>query len=82
METEAWDHTAYYPGAQQLRIHVTGDGRSGQLLGHSQSELAKHIDVYAATLFAGQSVERLGNPRPAVQLAARAWTATRNKGQS
>jgi NADPH-dependent 2,4-dienoyl-CoA reductase/sulfur reductase-like enzyme len=98
VETEAWDHKAYYPRAQHLRIHVTGDRRSGlllgaQILGHWQAEVAKRIDVYAAALFAGQSVDAisdldlsytppLGSPWDAVQLAAQAWTAAANGGQS
>ena len=95
VETEAWDHKAYYPGAQQLHIRVTGDRRSGQLLGaqilgHWQAE-AKRIDVYAAALFAGLSVDAindldlsytppLGSPWDAVQLSAQTWTAARKGG--
>jgi NADPH-dependent 2,4-dienoyl-CoA reductase/sulfur reductase-like enzyme len=98
VETEVWDHKAYYPGAQQLRIRVTGDRRSGQLLGaqllgHWQAEVAKRIDVYAAALFAGQCIDAisdldlsytppLGSPWDAVQLAAQAWTAAANGGKS
>jgi len=33
VETGAWDHKAYYPGARQLRLRVTGDRRTGRLLG-------------------------------------------------
>jgi NADPH-dependent 2,4-dienoyl-CoA reductase/sulfur reductase-like enzyme len=66
VETEVWDHKAYYPGAQQLSIRVTGDRRSGQLLGaqllgHWQAEVAKRVDVYAAALFAGQSVDAISD---------------------
>jgi NADPH-dependent 2,4-dienoyl-CoA reductase/sulfur reductase-like enzyme len=98
VETEVWDHKAYYPGAQQLSIRVTGDRRSGQLLGaqilgHWQAEVAKRVDVYAAALFAGQSVDAindldlsytppLGSPWDAVQLAAQAWTAAVKGGPS
>ena len=98
VEAEVWDHKAYYPGAQQLSIRVTGDRRSGQLLGaqilgHWQAEVAKRIDVYAAALFAGQSVDEindldlsytppLGSPWDAVQLAAQAWTAANDGGGS
>jgi NADPH-dependent 2,4-dienoyl-CoA reductase/sulfur reductase-like enzyme len=31
--TEAWDHKAYYPGAQRVYLRVTGDRRTGRLLG-------------------------------------------------
>jgi NADPH-dependent 2,4-dienoyl-CoA reductase/sulfur reductase-like enzyme len=98
VETEAWDHKAYYPGAQQLRIRVTGDRRSGQLLGaqilgHWQAEVAKRIDVYAAALFTGLLVDEindldlsytppLGSPWDAVQLAAQTWTAAGKGGPS
>jgi NADPH-dependent 2,4-dienoyl-CoA reductase/sulfur reductase-like enzyme len=98
VESKVWDHKAYYPGARQLSIRITGDRRSGrllgaQILGHWQSEVAKRVDVYAAALFAGQSVEEisdldlsytppLGSPWDAVQQAAQAWTAARNGGAS
>jgi NADPH-dependent 2,4-dienoyl-CoA reductase/sulfur reductase-like enzyme len=32
VETVAWDHKAYYPGAQEMRIRVTGDADNGRLL--------------------------------------------------
>jgi NADPH-dependent 2,4-dienoyl-CoA reductase/sulfur reductase-like enzyme len=98
VQTEVWDHKAYYPDPHQLSIRVTGDRRSGQLLGaqllgHWQSEVARRVDVYAAALFAGQSVDAisdldlsytppLGSPWDAVQLAAQAWTATKDGGPS
>jgi NADPH-dependent 2,4-dienoyl-CoA reductase/sulfur reductase-like enzyme len=98
VQTEVQDHKAYYPGAQQLSIRVTGDRRSGRLLGaqiigHWQAEVAKRVDVYAAALFAGQSVDELndldlsytpplGSPWDAVQLAAQAWTAARDGASS
>jgi hypothetical protein len=79
-----------------LSIGVTGDRRSGQLLGaqilgHWQLEVAKRVDVYAAALFAGQSVDEindldlsytppLGSPWDAVQLAAQTWTAANAGG--
>jgi NADPH-dependent 2,4-dienoyl-CoA reductase/sulfur reductase-like enzyme len=30
--TTAWDHKAYYPGATEIRLRVTGDRRTGRLL--------------------------------------------------
>ena len=82
---------ACYPGAQKLRLRVTGNRRSGrllgaQILGHCQSDVAKRVDVIAATLFAAQTVDAitdldlsytapLGSPWDAVQVAAQAWTA-------
>jgi NADPH-dependent 2,4-dienoyl-CoA reductase/sulfur reductase-like enzyme len=89
VETEAWDHKAYYPGARRIRMRVTGDRQTGQLLGAQilgpwQADVAKRIDVYATALFAGMSVDAIsdldlsytppfGSPWDAVQLAAQAW---------
>ena len=89
-ETETWDHKAYYPGAQKLRIRVTGDRRTGrllsaQILGHWRSEVSKRIDVFAAALFHGMGVEELndldlsytppfGSPWDPVQMGAQSWT--------
>jgi NADPH-dependent 2,4-dienoyl-CoA reductase/sulfur reductase-like enzyme len=88
-ETKVWDHKAYYPGAQELLIRVTGDRRSGRLLGaqivgHWQSEVAKRIDIFATALFHGMQVEDLNDldlsytpplssPWDPVQTSAQAW---------
>lgn len=85
----AWDHKAYYPGAQPLHVRVTGDRRSGRLLGaqivgHWQSEVAKRIDVFAAALFHGMRIDDLNDldlsytpplssPWDPIQAAAQAW---------
>lgn len=90
-EVETWDHTLYYPGAHEMRIRVTGDRRSGRLLGaqivgHWQAQVSKRIDIFAAALFAGLRVDEindldlsytppLGSPWDAVQIAAARWTA-------
>ncbi len=51
VETNAWDHKAYYPGAQQMKLRVTGDIDTGRLLGaqivgHWRSDVAKRIDIF------------------------------------
>lgn len=90
-EVTAWDHKAYYPGAKQLRIRVTGDRETGlllgaQIVGHWQSQVAKRIDVFAAALHLGIAVEEindldlsytppLSSPWDPVQLASQAWAA-------
>jgi NADPH-dependent 2,4-dienoyl-CoA reductase/sulfur reductase-like enzyme len=61
-ENTHFDHKAYYPGAHELCISVTGDRGTGKflgarLLGHWQSGVAKRIDVYATALFHGMKVE-------------------------
>ena len=85
-----WDHKAYYPGAEQLHFRITGDPKSGkllgaQLLGHWKSEVAKRIDIFAIALFHGMSVDGLNDldlsytpplssPWDPVQMGAQAWT--------
>jgi NADPH-dependent 2,4-dienoyl-CoA reductase/sulfur reductase-like enzyme len=89
VESTASDHKAYYPGARELRIRVTGDRLSGRLLGaqiigHWRAQVAKRIDVFAAALFHGMEVDGLndldlsytpplGSPWDPVQFAAQAW---------
>ena len=84
-----FDHKAYYPGAHQLHIPITGDRASGrllgcQLVGHRDAEVAKRIDIPAGALFHHMTVEALndldlsytppfGSPWDAVQLAAQDW---------
>ncbi|HJT71230.1 MAG TPA: FAD-dependent oxidoreductase [Terriglobales bacterium] len=89
---ESWhfDHKAYYPGAQQLCISLTGDRQTGkllgaQILGHWRSEVAKRIDVYATAIFYGMDIEAVNDldlsytppfssPWDPVQMAAQAWS--------
>ncbi|SRR5579883_1240668 len=90
VESRHFDHKAYYPGAQQLCISLTGDHQTGkllgaQILGHWQSEVAKRIDVYATALFHGMGIEAVNDldlsytppfssPWDPVQMAAQAWS--------
>lgn len=90
VEVTVPDHKAYYPGAQELRIRVTGDRRTGdllgaQMLGSWRAEVATRIDVFAAALFSGLTVDELsdldlsytpplGSPWDAVQMAGQEWT--------
>jgi NADPH-dependent 2,4-dienoyl-CoA reductase/sulfur reductase-like enzyme len=85
-----YDHKAYYPGAHQLHIRITGHQTSGQLLGAQlvgdhRAEVAKRIDIPANGLFHHMTVDELndldlsytppfGSPWDAVQLAAQAWS--------
>jgi NADPH-dependent 2,4-dienoyl-CoA reductase/sulfur reductase-like enzyme len=84
------DHKAYYPTAHPITVRVTGDGGSGrllgaQLVGRLGTEVAKRIDVLAAALHHGMTVEGLseldlsytpplGSPWDAVQMAGQAWS--------
>ena len=89
IESEADDHKAYYPGSHRITMRVTGDRRTGQLLGlqlfgHKHAEIAKRIDIAAAAIFNQMTVEAvsdldlsytppLGSPWEAVQVGAQTW---------
>lgn len=89
VEATPWHHKIYYPGAHRLHIRVTGDRRTGQLLGaqivgHWQAEVAKRVDIFATALFHGMTVGGLndldlsytppmGAPWDAVQESAQVW---------
>jgi NADPH-dependent 2,4-dienoyl-CoA reductase/sulfur reductase-like enzyme len=89
-ETTVWDHKAYYPGAHELHVRVTGDRKTGkllgaQLLGHKQSEVSKRVDIFATALFHRMDVEELSDldlsytpplssPWDPVQMGAQAWS--------
>ena len=95
-ETAAWDHKAYYPGAHELHLRITGDRKTGrllgaQLLGHKTSEVSKRADIFAAALFHGMSVEEvsdldlsytppLSSPWDPVQIATQSWSRTAVRG--
>lgn len=57
------DHKAYYPGATDLRIRLTGaaDGRllGAPLLGHRHAEVAKRCDIIGAAIHQRLSVTDL-----------------------
>jgi len=90
VESEFWDHKVYYPGAHRLRIRVTGERRSGRLLGaqmvgHYQGEVAKRIDIFATALFHQMEVDKLSdldlsytppfsNPWDPVPMTAQTWS--------
>jgi NADPH-dependent 2,4-dienoyl-CoA reductase/sulfur reductase-like enzyme len=87
--SEADDHKAYYPGSHRIAMRFTGDRSTGRLLGaqlfgHRHAEVAKRIDIAAAAIFHGMTVDGLsdldlsytpplGSPWDAVQIGAQAW---------
>jgi NADPH-dependent 2,4-dienoyl-CoA reductase/sulfur reductase-like enzyme len=89
VQSEADDHKAYYPGSHRIRMRVTGDRRTGRLLGmqlfgHKDAEIAKRIDIAATAIFNYMTVEAvsdldlsytppLGSPWEAVQMGGQAW---------
>lgn len=95
VESAPWHHKAYYPGAHRLHIRVTGDRRTGRLLGaqivgHWQAEVAKRIDIFATALFHEMTVEGMNDldlsytppmaaPWDAIQEAAQAWLTQRGR---
>lgn len=97
-EAKAWDHKAYYPGAHELVVRITGDKRSGrllgaQILGHWQAQVAKRVDIFAAALFADLTVDQindldlsytppLSSPWDPVQVAAQRWNVELDKAHA
>ena len=89
VQSEADDHKAYYPGSHRITMRVTGDRRTGRLLGmqlfgHKHAEIAKRIDIAATAIFNNMTVEDmsdldlsytppLGSPWEAVQMGAQTW---------
>lgn len=64
VESEEWDHKVYYPDARRLQIRVTGDRRTGRLLGaqivgDGRGQVAQRIDIFAAAMFAELAVADL-----------------------
>jgi NADPH-dependent 2,4-dienoyl-CoA reductase/sulfur reductase-like enzyme len=88
--SEADDHKAYYPGSRRIHMRYTGDRRTGrllglQLVGRRGSEIAKRIDIAAAAIHNGMTVDAisdldlsytrpLGSPWDALQHGAQAWS--------
>jgi NADPH-dependent 2,4-dienoyl-CoA reductase/sulfur reductase-like enzyme len=86
---EADDHKAYYPGSHRIAMRVTGDRRTGRLLGlqlfgHRHAEIAKRIDIAATAIYNSMTVAEmsdldlsytppLGSPWEAVQMGAQVW---------
>lgn len=87
------DHKAYYPGAKDLRIRLTGFAENGRLLGAQimgsvDSEVSKRVDIVAAAIFNGLTVAQLNDldlsytpplssPWDPVQMAAQEWCKQR-----
>jgi NADPH-dependent 2,4-dienoyl-CoA reductase/sulfur reductase-like enzyme len=90
VQSQADDHKAYYPGSHRITMRVTGDRGTGRLLGlqlfgHRHAEIAKRVDIAAASIFHEMTVDAvsdldlsyappLGSPWDAVQMGTQAWT--------
>ncbi|EAQ68821.1 pyridine nucleotide-disulfide oxidoreductase family protein [Synechococcus sp. RS9909] len=91
---KCWSHKAYVPGAGSLHFRITGDDRSGRLLGAQMvgpagAEVAKRLDTFAQALFHELTIEAisdldlcytppLSSPWDPVQMAAQHWCLQRN----
>ena len=97
-DVETWDHKAYYPHAKKMRIRITGDQKTGRLLGAQiigtyGTEVSKRIDTVAASVHNGMTVESLSDldlsytpplssPWDPVQTAAQAWSQANRRKES
>ena len=88
-DAEYYDHKVYYPEAKPLRIRITGDPSTGQLLGGQLlgsvgTEVSKRVDILATAVMHGMSVKGLSDldlsytpplssPWDPLQMAAQAW---------
>ncbi|MBN9307507.1 MAG: CoA-disulfide reductase [Devosia sp. 67-54] len=89
VDSTQWDHKVYYPGAKPMTIRVTADRNTGKLLGAQivgsyGTEVSKRIDIFAAGIFHGMTIETfsdldlsytppLSSPWDPVQMATQAW---------
>lgn len=90
VDTVAWDHKVYYPGAKEMTIRVTADSITFRLLGAQivggyGTEISKRIDIFAAAIHHGTTVDAisdldlsytppLSSPWDPVQMASQAWS--------
>jgi NADPH-dependent 2,4-dienoyl-CoA reductase/sulfur reductase-like enzyme len=95
VDIETWDHKIYYPHAEKMRIRITGDQKTGKLLGAQMigaygTEVSKRIDTVAASIHNGMTVEALNDldlsytpplssPWDPVQMAAQAWSQAKRR---
>ena len=98
VEFTAWDHKAYYPGAHELTVRITGDRATGRLLGaqmmgHWQAAVAKRIDFFAMALYRQMTVAQclevdlsytppVGTPWDAVQMDVDHWLRVVRSGRA
>lgn len=94
-DIETWDHKVYYPRPEKMNIQITGDKKTGKLLGAQiigayGAEVSKRIDTVAASIHNGMSMESLNDidlsytpplssPWDPVQMAAQAWSQEKRR---
>jgi NADPH-dependent 2,4-dienoyl-CoA reductase/sulfur reductase-like enzyme len=85
------DHKAYYPGAHDIAVRLTGEQNTrrllgAQLLGHRDAQVPKRIDIAATALHHGMTIDGLsdldlsytppfGSRWDVIQSAAQAWSS-------
>ena len=90
VDTVAWDHKIYYPGAKSMTIRLTADRTTkrvlgAQIVGAYGTEVSKRIDIFATAIHHGMTVESLNDldlsytpplssPWDPVQMAAQTWS--------
>lgn len=88
-EFTTWDHKVYYPGATKIIIRMTGDKKTGRLLGvqmvgNRSAEVSKRLDIAATAIFHSMKIGELSDldlsytpplssPWDPVQMAAQDW---------
>jgi NADPH-dependent 2,4-dienoyl-CoA reductase/sulfur reductase-like enzyme len=97
VDIETWDHKVYYPHAEKMRIRITGDQKTGKLLGAQiigayGTEVSKRIDTVAAVIHNDMTMESLNDldlsytpplssPWDPIQMAAQAWNQENHHGE-
>ena len=66
VDSVVWEHKVYYPGAKNMTIRVTGDRKTGwllgtQIVGHYGTEVSKRLDIFATAIHCGMSVEQMND---------------------
>jgi NADPH-dependent 2,4-dienoyl-CoA reductase/sulfur reductase-like enzyme len=95
---EGLGHKAYYPGATEMRLRVTGDRRTGRLLGAQVlgsygAEVSKRLDIFAAAIVHGMRVDAveqldlsytppLSSPWDPVQTSCMEWAGKPSEGRA
>lgn len=69
VDSSHWDHQVYYQGAKEMLIRITGERDTGRLLGaqiigHWGTGVSKRVDIFAAALHHGMTVEDLSELDP------------------
>lgn len=89
IEFSTWDHKVYYPGATKITIRMTGDRKTGlllgvQVIGNRSAEISKRLDIAATAIYHSMKImdlndldlsytPPLSSPWDPIQMAAQDW---------